>query len=109
MSDSFIVGTEPEKPLTPAQVERLVFLMEECSEVIKAAAKVLRHGYMSYDPKDKFQVTNLAQLEVELGDVAYAQQLLSAEGDVSHYRVKVATDYRASVPPKWFHHQGKKG
>ena len=35
---------------TAAEAERLHMLMEECGEVIQAAAKVLRHGYECYHP-----------------------------------------------------------
>ena len=39
--------------LSPAQAERLAYLLEECAEVIKAGTKILRHGYASYDPTNK--------------------------------------------------------
>jgi hypothetical protein len=38
--------------LTPAETERLAWLIEECGEVVKAGSKILRHGYYSYDPSD---------------------------------------------------------
>lgn len=41
--------SEFKKP-TKAEAERLHMLMEECGEVIQAAAKVLRHGYTCYHP-----------------------------------------------------------
>lgn len=50
--------------LTKAQEERLHYLIEECSEVIKACTKTLRHGYQSYNPFDDAQVSNrIAQLK----------------------------------------------
>src|SRR5579872_899269 len=36
--------------LTPAQIERLALLAEECGEVMQAVSKILRHGYESRNP-----------------------------------------------------------
>jgi NTP pyrophosphatase (non-canonical NTP hydrolase) len=57
--------------LSPAEAERLAFLIEECGEVIQAASKVLRHGYESFDPTIPIheRLTNRGALARELGDV----------------------------------------
>lgn len=54
--------------VTPAQRERLTFLIEECSEVIQIASKILVHGYDSYHPDDP-SVTNTVLLSGEIWDV----------------------------------------
>jgi len=54
-----------------AETERLHMLIEECSEVIKAATKILRHGWKSYNPDlpPEDRTTNREDLERELLDV----------------------------------------
>lgn len=49
--------------------ELLVRLMEECGEVIQAAAKVLRWGWSSQHPSKWVQGDNAELLERELNDV----------------------------------------
>jgi len=58
-------------PPTAAEAERLQMLAEECSEVIKAVTKILRHGYGSYNPTlpEERQTLNREDLERELLDV----------------------------------------
>ena len=59
--------------VTPAQLERLAILMEECGEIQQAIGKVLRHGWEGrYDNG----VTNREQLEIEIGDVRVAIRML---------------------------------
>lgn len=36
--------------LTPAEAERLFYLLEKLGEAQQAIGKILRHGYESYDP-----------------------------------------------------------
>lgn len=57
--------------LSKAQEERLHHLIEECSEVIKEACKILHHGYDSWNPDDKVGYPNRNRLQDE------AEQLLS--------------------------------
>lgn len=52
-------------PLTPYEDELLVNLVEECSEVIQAATKLLRFGKESY----KGYGDNQERLGLEIGDV----------------------------------------
>ena len=52
--------------VTDAERERLVILMEECGEVIQAAAKIIRHGWESrYDDG----TPNVIRLRDEMDDV----------------------------------------
>ncbi len=55
------------KHLSDHQEECLNILQEECSEVIQAASKIKRFGlHNRHNPED---LTNLQNLELELGDV----------------------------------------
>jgi NTP pyrophosphatase (non-canonical NTP hydrolase) len=47
--------------------EALRILQEECAEVIQAISKIFRFGEDSRWPEDN--ITNLEQLEMELGDI----------------------------------------
>lgn len=58
--------------LTPAETERLAYLMEECAEVIQIIGKIQRHGYNSYNPFDEKKLDNRALLNMELSDVLKA-------------------------------------
>lgn len=91
--------------LTPAQAERLFYLLEELGEVQQAIGKILRHGYMSYDPtKDEMpRTTNRMMLERELGDVERAVHMLVDAGDVNPDHINAIA---AKGPPsKYMHHQ----
>lgn len=55
--------------LTPAQMERLAMLAEECAEVIQVIGKIQRHGYYSYHP-DNPNLSNLQLLQKELHDLS---------------------------------------
>lgn len=85
----------PSSPnLTDAQRERLVFLVEECSEVIKVCTKILRYGYDSFHP-DKIE-DNLTLLHQEIGDLQtiiclmeYAEEL-----DAHHIDMQITKKLR---------------
>ena len=68
--------------LTSAQIERLAILSEELGEAQQIVGKILRHGYMSYNPFDENRVTNQLLLTKELGDILYAIKLLEANGEL---------------------------
>lgn len=91
----------PYNLLSAAQAERLAVLIEECGEVIKAASKVLRHGY--YDAG----YNNRAHLEAELGDVLYALELMVADGDLSEAEINAKLDANMvakAAGNKYLHH-----
>lgn len=73
----------PFNQLSPAQVERLSLLAEECAEVIQIVGKILRHGYENYSPRDPGKRTNRFLLESELGHVEFAVELMKDWNDVS--------------------------
>jgi len=57
-------------------------LIEECSEVIKAGTKILRHGYKSFDPTNPQHKGNKIDLQTELADVFTAVGLMIQMGDI---------------------------
>jgi len=59
--------------LTPAQTERLVLMMEECSEVIQACSKIIRFGT---------DEQNIKSLETEIGDVSWIMEMMIQAGDI---------------------------
>ena len=69
--------------LTPAEAERLDFIQEECSEVIKAVAKIKRHGFNSWNPDDPNHEGNRRELVKEIQDVIKAVGLLVLSGDIA--------------------------
>jgi hypothetical protein len=98
------MATVQPSALTPAEAERLTILIEECGEVIQACSKVLRHGWDStYDNG----ITNRQQLEIELGDVAWIQDLMGRRNDLRQIRVdgyKQRKQVRMLTSP-YLHHQ----
>lgn len=97
MNDDFVEVLEdtpsmPPNGLTRAQEERLYLLIEECSEVIKCATKVLRFGYDSINPYAPQDGSNLNQLELEMGDIAAVQRLMMVNGDYSPRAVAERSD-----------------
>lgn len=66
--------------LTPAEVERLAMLAEECAEVIQIVGKILRHGYQSWHPKDP-TTSNRALLRKELTDLHAVHLAMIRAGD----------------------------
>lgn len=92
--------------LTEAQQERLVALIEECSEVVHIGCKILRHGYKEYHPAVGPSVTNLDTLEEELGNLVLAYERMITNNDVNGNRIYNKKVERASKP-FYMHHQEK--
>ena len=91
--------------LTEAELERLSILIEECAEVQQIACKVLRHGYPSVNPLIPETTSNRQYLEIELGHLMNALDLLLNHGDVHLSRVQQARKQKAGSIGKWLHHQ----
>jgi hypothetical protein len=87
------------------EAERLVLLSEEAAEVIQAVGKILRHGYEDINPDKPADGDNRTQLEMELGDFAYARRLMLVGADLDVRTIKVAAGIAAEAKPKWLHHQ----
>lgn len=64
--------------------EILQILQEECSEVIRAASKVIRFGENNVTPSGE---TNIQHLEEELGDLQAMIQLLHEYDMVSYTNI----------------------
>lgn len=89
--------------LTPAELERLALLAEECSEVIQIINKIIRHGYESYNPFDKNKTENRLLLAREIAHVYYAIDLV--EGcDVSSVAIQTEMAEKAEKIQKYLHH-----
>lgn len=91
--------------LTPAEQERLAILVEEASEVIKAAMKILRHGYESTNPDTKFLTDNRRDLEIELGHFTLAYDNMIDCRDIDLAAVDNAAFLKHSRPNSYTHHQ----
>ena len=89
--------------LTPAEIERLAMLMEECGEVIQAAGKILRHGWASQSPYGG--KTNRVALERELGDVRAMVNVMIDAGDVRLADVQSWQRRKRERMAMWTHHQ----
>jgi NTP pyrophosphatase (non-canonical NTP hydrolase) len=92
---------QPFNKLSPAEVERLVILSEECGEVIQAIGKVLRHGWNSiYDNG----TTNRAQLEIELADIKLWSNYLQQLGDVDATEIHLYLQEKRERVNSYLHH-----
>lgn len=95
--------------LTPAQVELLALLAEECGECIQAIGKILRHGYYSRNPLVQAGrpggESNLCALEKEMGDIRAAMTLLCNAGPASEGEVAAHAETKLGKIGRWLHHQ----
>lgn len=90
--------------MTLAQLERLAIISEEMGESVQAVGKILRFGFEDHWPEKK--VTNREQLEIEIGQVLYAIELMCMEGDMSYERIMSAKEQKARNH-KYLRHQKK--
>lgn len=90
--------------LTPAQTERLALLSEELGEAIQAIGKILRHGYASVNPTIENSLTNKQQLELEIGDIYYAVQLLTLSNDIGWEGIDDRFEVKSNKH-NYLHHQ----
>lgn len=93
--------------LSPAELERLALVAEECAEVQQIIMKIIRHGYESYHPNDLDKITNRILLTKELGDLVFCIGLMVAYEDVDHASVEEAIDEKSSRVWKYLHHNPK--
>ena len=93
----------PYNKLTPAEVERLALLIEECSEIQQIACKILRHGYDSYHPNNP-SVSNRQLLEEELGHYEVAVQLMVDNDDVNFIEMNSSSMRKSQTINKYLRH-----
>lgn len=86
-----------------AKAERLVLLMEEASEVIQDAAKIMRFSDTNFHPISG--VSNVESLEKEIGDVLAAIDLLVFAGDVDLDRIEDARKKKHTKVRQWMFYQ----
>jgi NTP pyrophosphatase (non-canonical NTP hydrolase) len=91
--------------LTAAEDERLTILSEEASEVIKAIAKIQRHGYESYNPNRPQDGNNREQLEQEIGDLSVAIKMMIHCSDIQAKKINEATARKEADISRYLHHQ----
>lgn len=95
MSDHF-------NKLSPAEAERLAYLMEECAEVQQCIGKILRHGYDSYNPHAPEKGNNRQQLIQELRDLAGAIARMEKANDLGSGALSYANPDKGAT---YMHHQ----
>lgn len=92
--------------LSPAEAERLAYLIEELGEAQQAVGKILRHGYESHNPDAPQLGDNRMQLSKELVDVAGAIARMAAAGDVAAHILSGANPAKGQ---RYMHHQPAAG
>lgn len=88
--------------ITPAEYERLALLIEEASEVQKAAAKIMRHGWESRWP-DARAKSNRDRLAIEVGHLQHALRLMLRAGDIVGGRVMASDRAKTDCIGEWLH------
>lgn len=89
--------------LSPAEIERLALLAEECGEVVQVIGKILRHGYESYHPRGN--ETNRQLLTSETGDLYAALKMMTDAGDMKMLEVLDSAEDKAQRVGQYLHHQ----
>jgi NTP pyrophosphatase (non-canonical NTP hydrolase) len=67
----------------PAQIELLAVLVEHLGRAQRTAGQILRFGFLGDNPERPNGGNNRQQLELELGDVMAAVELMGRSTDVS--------------------------
>ena len=94
--------------LTPAEAERLAWLLEELGECQQAIGKILRHGYNSKDPTNPNHLGNRADLERELTDVAFSLLLMDYNKDIDLLQIYNDASLKFSYKQlRYMHHNNK--
>lgn len=97
------------KPPSEAEAERLEMLIEECSEVIKASTKILRHGFGSYNPTlpEERQTLNRDDLERELLDLKSVVWAMQQGGELDGEPGYSMLEETWAKKLRYTHHQGE--
>ena len=89
--------------MSPAEVEALALLAEECGEVVQAIGKSLRHGLDSYHPAEPDAGDNAHRLARELGDVQAAIAIVQRLGIVDWRDVNAAMQDKLARVTTYLH------
>ncbi len=89
--------------LSPAEAERLAWIVEECGEILQAIGKIVRHGYESGRPQG--MTSNRQDLEREIGNLLAALLLAEICGDVSSVTIELARDAKFATVGPFLHFQ----
>jgi len=93
--------------LTPAEIERLTWLSEECSKVVQIIDKILQHGYESKNFDD--ELTNRELLEFELSYILAAKRIMSVvNNDLNVKKIDMHMVEKLRNIGKFLHHQDLK-
>lgn len=90
--------------LTESELERLALLAEESAEVIQIVNKIIRHGYLSYNPCAEGYPVNLRLLEKELGHLKLAIDTMIVSGDISAVNISKALHEKRKTINQWLHY-----
>lgn len=91
--------------LTPAQLERIAILAEECSEVVQVCMKIMRHGLDNFNPLLDEPITNKELLEKEIGHINNIVQMMIESGDIRQSEVSHSQNIKRAKIHRWLHHQ----
>lgn len=95
--------SDPTLPdLSPATLEALALISEECAEVGQAIGKALRHGLMSCHPSGG--ETNRAAISRELGQVQAVVEIAVQLGIISRAEVNAGANGKWRNVGKYLHH-----
>lgn len=90
-----------------AELERLAILAEEMGEAIQIIGKTIRHGYEAYNPFDVKATSNRQLLELELGDVLFAIDLMVNAGDLDLQAIESRRKIKPERVAPYMFHQGE--
>lgn len=95
----------PFNGLSPAEAERLAFLVGEAAEVIHISGKILQHGYESTNPDGDPSVTNRMLLLKEIADISAVMTQLLKYGDLPNPPTDQMIYSKLERLRKYSHHQ----
>lgn len=90
--------------LSPAELERLACLAEECAEVTQMVGKVIRMGYNSRNPL-KPEADNRELLTSELGDLLHIVNMMGSARDISLIQLTAAENAKSIRIKQYLHYQ----